>query len=108
MRRLFLNLIDNAIKFTSVGGSISISLKYENQKALVSIIDTGIGIEEENLPKLFDKFFRIDGTVKDSTPSSGLGLSIAQSIAELHNGEISVTSRVGQGSKFIVSFPLLN
>jgi two-component system heavy metal sensor histidine kinase CusS len=108
LRRLFLNLIDNAIKFTSVGGSISISLKYENQKALVSIIDTGIGIEEENLPKLFDKFFRIDGTVKDSAPSSGLGLSIAQSIAELHNGEISVTSRVGQGSKFIVSFPLLN
>ncbi|MDD2752943.1 MAG: ATP-binding protein, partial [Candidatus Omnitrophica bacterium] len=108
LRRLFLNLIDNAIKFTPVGGSISISLKYENQKALVAIIDTGIGIEEENLPKLFDKFFRIGGIVKDAGPSSGLGLSIAQSIAELHNGEISVTSRVGQGSKFIVFLPLLN
>mgnify|MGYP001447700214 CR=1 FL=1 len=108
LRRLFLNLIDNAIKFTPASGSISISLEYENQKAIVSIIDTGIGIEEENLPKLFDKFFRIDGTVKDSAPSSGLGLSIAQSIAELHGGEISVTSRAGQGSNFTVSIPLLN
>ncbi|MDD4434408.1 MAG: ATP-binding protein [Parabacteroides sp.] len=108
LRRLFLNLIDNAIKFTPASGSISISLEYENQKAIVSIIDTGIGIEEENLPKLFDKFFRIDGTVKDAAPSSGLGLSIAQSIAELHGGEISVTSRAGQGSNFTVSIPLLN
>jgi len=108
LRRLFLNLIDNAIKFTPASGSISISLEYENQKAIVSIIYTGIGIGEENLPKLFDKFFRIDGTVKDAAPSSGLGLSIAQSIAELHGGEISVTSRAGQGSNFTVSIPLLN
>ena len=108
LRRLFLNLIDNAIKFTPDNGSIGITLKYENQKAIVSIVDTGIGIEEENMPKLFEKFFRIEGKTKDNSPSSGLGLSIAQSIAELHNGEISVTSRVGQGSKFIISFPLLN
>ncbi|MDD5652895.1 MAG: ATP-binding protein [Candidatus Omnitrophica bacterium] len=107
LRRLFLNLIDNAIKFTPVNGSIGISLKHENQKALVSITDTGIGIEEENMPKLFEKFFRIEGKAKDDAPSSGLGLSIAQSIAELHDGEISVTSRVGQGSNFTVSIPLL-
>lgn len=108
LRRLFLNLIDNAIKFTPDNGSIGISLKYENQKAIVSIVDTGIGIEEENMPKLFEKFFRIEGKTKDNSPSSGLGLSIAQSIAELHNGEISVTSRAGQGSNFTVSIPLLN
>jgi two-component system phosphate regulon sensor histidine kinase PhoR len=58
LRRLFLNLIDNAIKFTPASGSITINLRYEDQKAAVSIIDTGIGIEEENVPKLFDKFFR--------------------------------------------------
>jgi len=108
LRRLFLNLIDNAIKFTPDNGSIGITLKYENQKAIVSIVDTGIGIEEENMPKLFEKFFRIEGKTKDSSPSSGLGLSIAQSIAELHGGEISVTSRAGQGSNFSVSIPLLN
>jgi len=106
LRRLFLNLIDNAIKFTPVSGSITINLRYEDQKAAVSIIDTGIGIEEENVPKLFDKFFRIDTTIKDASPSSGLGLSIAQSIAELHKGEISVTSRVGQGTSFTVSLPI--
>jgi len=106
LRRLFLNLIDNAIKFTPVSGSITINLRYEDQKAVVSIIDTGIGIEEENVPKLFDKFFRIDTTIKDVSPSSGLGLSIAQSIAELHKGEISVTSRVGQGTSFTVSLPI--
>jgi len=106
LRRLFLNLIDNAIKFTPASGSITINLRYEDQKAAVSIIDTGIGIGEENVPKLFDKFFRIDTTIKDASPSSGLGLSIAQSIAELHNGEISVTSRVGQGTNFTVSLPI--
>jgi signal transduction histidine kinase len=106
LRRLFLNLIDNAIKFTPASGSITINLRYEDQKAAVSIIDTGIGIEEENVSKLFDKFFRIDTTIKDVSPSSGLGLSIAQSIAELHKGEISVTSRVGQGTTFTVSHPI--
>jgi heavy metal sensor kinase len=106
LRRLFLNLIDNAIKFTPASGSITINLRYEDQKAAVSIIDTGIGIEEENVPKLFDKFFRIDTTIKDASPSSGLGLSIAQSIAELHKGEISVASRVGQGTNFTVSLPI--
>jgi two-component system phosphate regulon sensor histidine kinase PhoR len=108
LRRLFFNLIDNAIKFTSIGESISIVLKYENQKAAVSIIDTGIGIEAENVPKLFDKFFRIDDKIKDVSSSSGLGLSIAQSIAQLHEGEISVTSRVNAGTSFTVTLPVLN
>ena len=107
LRRLFLNLIDNAIKFTPSGGSIGISLRYKSRRAVVSVVDTGIGIEEENLPKLFDKFFRIDGKTKDNSPSSGLGLSIAQSIAQLHDGEISVISRAGQGSNFSVFIPLL-
>ncbi len=106
LRRLFFNIIDNAIKFTPPGGSVGISLRYENQKAVVSITDTGIGIEEGNIPKLFDKFYRIEGTIKDASPSSGLGLSIAQSIARLHKGDISVTSRVGQGTSFTVSLPI--
>jgi heavy metal sensor kinase len=108
LRRLFFNLIDNAIKFTPANGNIRISLKYEKQKAAVSIADTGIGIGEENLPKLFDKFFRIEGKVKDSSPSSGLGLSIAQSIVKLHKGEIAITSELGKGSIFTVLLPLFN
>jgi heavy metal sensor kinase len=108
LRRLFFNLIDNAIKFTSANGNIRISLKYEKQKAAVSIADTGIGIGKENLPKLFDKFFRIEGKVKDSSPSSGLGLSIAQSIVKLHKGEIAITSELEKGSIFTVLLPLFN
>ena len=108
LRRLFFNLIDNAIKFTPVNGDIRISLKYEKQKAAVSIADTGIGIGKENLPKLFDKFFRIEGKVKDSSPSSGLGLSIAQSIVKLHKGEIAIASELGKGSIFTVLLPLFN
>jgi signal transduction histidine kinase len=108
LRRLFFNLIDNAIKFTPVNGDIRISLKYENKKGVVSIADTGIGIGKENLPKLFDKFFRIEGKVKDSSPSSGLGLSIAQSIVKLHKGEIAITSELGKGSIFTVLLPLFN
>ena len=108
LRRLFFNLIDNAIKFTPANGNIRISLKYENQKAVVSIADTGIGIGKENLPKLFDKFFRIEGKVKDSSPSSGLGLSIAQSIVKVHKGEIAITSEIGKGSIFTVLLPLFN
>jgi len=107
LRRLFLNLVDNAIKFTPPGGRIGIGLTYDGQRARISIKDTGIGIEKENLPKLFDKFFRIEGKIKDSSLSSGLGLSIAQSIAELHGGKISVVSQSGQGSIFTVSLPIL-
>ena len=106
LRRLFLNLLDNAIKFTPAGGSIGISLSHDDRKAWISVSDTGIGIEQDNLPKLFDKFFRIDGTVKDNSPSSGLGLSIAQSIAELHKGDISVSSQPGKGTVFTVSLPI--
>jgi heavy metal sensor kinase len=108
LRRLFFNLIDNAIKFTPANGNIRISLKYEKQKAAVSIADTGVGIGKENLPKLFDKFFRIEGKVKDSSPSSGLGLSIAQSIVKLHKGEIAIASELGKGSIFTVLLPLFN
>ncbi|MDD5518958.1 MAG: ATP-binding protein [Candidatus Omnitrophica bacterium] len=107
LRRLFLNLVDNAIKFTPPGGRIGIGLTYDGQRARISIKDAGIGIEKENLPKLFDKFFRIEGKIKDSSLSSGLGLSIAQSIAELHGGKISVVSQSGQGSIFTVSLPIL-
>ena len=106
LRRLFFNLIDNAIKFTPPGGTIKICLKYGERKAEISIMDSGIGIDESDVPKLFDKFFRIEGKIKDSSPSSGLGLSIAQSIAQLHQGDISVVSRAGQGSVFTVALPL--
>ncbi len=105
LRRLFLNLVDNAVKFTPRGGAIDIYVALEEGHVKISVADTGVGIEAENLPRLFDKFFRIEGKIKETSPSSGLGLSIAQSIARLHQGEITVSSQAGKGSVFMVVLP---
>ncbi|OQA01345.1 MAG: Sensor kinase CusS [Planctomycetes bacterium ADurb.Bin401] len=105
LRRLFLNLIDNAIKYTPQDGRVDFIVRFEDERVKISIADTGIGIAQENLPKLFDKFFRIEEKIKDTGPSSGLGLSIAQSIAKLHQGEITVSSQIGKGTVFTVDLP---
>lgn len=105
LRRLFLNLIDNAIKYTPRDGKMDIVVHFEAGRVRISIADTGIGIEQENLPRLFDKFFRIEEKIKDTGPSSGLGLSIAQSIAKFHQGEITVSSQIGKGTVFTVDLP---
>jgi len=108
LRRLFLNLIDNAVKYTPQDGRVDIVARLEGERIKISIVDTGIGIDQENLPRLFDKFFRIDDKIKDTAPSSGLGLSIAQSIAKLHQGEITVSSQIGKGTVFTVDLPRIS
>jgi len=108
LRRLFLNLIDNAIKYTPQDGRVDLIVRLENDRVKISIWDTGIGIDHKNLPRLFDKFFRIEDKLKDSAPSSGLGLSIAQSIAKLHQGEIMVSSQIGKGTVFTVDLPRMS
>ncbi|KPJ63162.1 hypothetical protein AMJ44_14685 [candidate division WOR-1 bacterium DG_54_3] len=105
LRRLFLNLIDNSIKYTDRNGNIRIVATKKDQKTVVSISDTGIGIAKEDLSKIFDRFFHIDRTGKNAVPSTGLGLSIAKSIVDIHNGFIEVTSKIGEGSTFTVSLP---
>ena len=107
LRRLFFNIIDNAIKFTPQNGRIKIDIKYKKRKAIVSISDTGMGIAEKDIPKLFDKFFRANKEKNRYTSGSGLGLPIAQSIAELHKANITVNSTLGKGSTFIVTLPIL-
>lgn len=107
LRRLFFNIIDNAIKFTPQDGQIKIDIKYKKRKAIISISDTGLGIAEEDIPKLFDKFFRANKEKNRYTSGSGLGLPIAQSIAELHKANITVNSTLGKGSTFIVALPIL-
>ena len=106
LRRLFFNLLNNAIKFTYPGGKITLSLRREDHTVLAQVADTGIGIPEENLPKIFDKFFHFNGTGLDVPPGNGLGLSIAQSIVKAHSGEISVKSKAGEGTVFTVKLPL--
>lgn len=105
LRRLFFNLINNAVKFTPKGGKIIIAFKCENKNAIVSISDTGIGIAEEDLPRVFDRFFHKPPPDEEPQTGSGLGLSIAQSIAKIHNGSIIAQSAIGRGSTFTVTLP---
>jgi signal transduction histidine kinase len=102
LRQLFLNLIENAIKYTPPRGSITLALKVGNGNADVSIGDTGIGIPKKDLHRVFDRFYR----VKSDGSGSGLGLAIAKWIAEAHDGTIKVESRERKGSTFTVTFPL--
>jgi signal transduction histidine kinase len=102
--RLFVNLVDNAIKYTEQG-SVSLAASHrDNHHLTVRITDTGPGIAPEHLPHLFDRFYRVEQA--RATPGAGLGLSIAQSIARAHDGTIQVNSVVNQGTQFVVSFPL--
>ncbi len=99
--RVFTNLLDNAIRYTNSGGTVSIKLSNRENDILVQVRDTGIGISENHIPYIFDAFYR----VSRDTKGSGLGLSIAKTIIEAHGGRISVASEPGQGSTFSFTLP---
>ena len=107
LRELFLNLLDNAIKYTPSGGKISLSLVRKNDVAKIIVEDTGIGIPGEHLPHIFDRFYRVNRIHTNSDEGSGLGLAICQHIVELHGGKIVAESEVGKGSSFTVILPLV-
>jgi heavy metal sensor kinase len=106
LRRAFLILIDNAVKYTPRGGSVKVSLKKTKDCVLVSVADTGIGIAKTDVPHIFDRFWRADKARSREEGGAGLGLSIAKWIVEMHHGSIDVDSEVGKGSTFHVRVPL--
>ncbi len=106
LRQLFLNILDNAVRYTPGGGAVSSTLVRKNGSALVSISDTGTGIPAEDLPNIFDRFYRVDKARSRAEGGLGLGLAIASSIAKLHGGGIDVESQVGKGSTFHITLPL--
>jgi signal transduction histidine kinase len=108
LRRLFFNVLHNAIKYTPPKGSITITIESVHKNASVAIQDTGCGIATENIEKIFDKFFRLKNEELSSDYGAGLGLSIARSIAKAHQGEIAVQSRIGEGTTFTVFLPLIS
>jgi heavy metal sensor kinase len=101
LQQLFTNLIDNAIKYTP-RGSIQISLEKNNEMAMVKVKDTGIGIPQEEQKKIFKRFYRVDKSRSKETGGVGLGLSIAEWIANAHHGRIEVDSELNKGSTFTV------
>ncbi|MCD8090462.1 MAG: HAMP domain-containing histidine kinase [Clostridiales bacterium] len=100
------NLIDNAIKYTPSEGVVKVTLENDHQNAFISVADTGIGISEEEQPKIFNRFYRTDKTRDRETGGTGLGLSITHSTVLLHNGNIKVISKEGSGATFIVRLPI--
>jgi heavy metal sensor kinase len=108
LQRLFTNLIDNAIKFTPSGGHVDLSLKRDGVFVRVFVRDTGIGIPEEELERIFERFYRVDKSRARESGGTGLGLSICQWIARAHHGKIEVKSELGKGAEFIVSLPLVS
>jgi len=106
LKQLFLNLIDNAIKYTPSGGEVKLSLALKGEWACVSVADTGVGIPAKDLPKIFDRFYRVDKARSREQGGTGLGLSIAKWVVDQHGGQIQAVSEVGKGSTFTVWLPL--
>lgn len=109
IKQMLLNLLDNAIKYTEPGGNITLGLKIEGNQAVITVADTGRGIPTEDLPHIFERFFRRSAKTSDrSAAGFGLGLSIVKWIVESHNGQIETISQQGQGTTFIVKLPLMD
>jgi two-component system sensor histidine kinase CiaH len=104
LEKLFTILFDNAIKYTDKGGKVSINLTTKGKNVTVKVKDNGIGIAKEEIPKIFNRFYQTD-PARAGHDGFGLGLAIAKHIVNLHKGKISVSSKVGKGSIFIVKLP---
>jgi len=106
LRELFLNLVDNAVKYSRPGGAVEMTMTTASGHARVSITDHGIGIAQEDLARIFDRFYRTDDARAHTKKGTGLGLAICAWIAESHDGRIEVQSESGKGSTFTVILPL--
>jgi signal transduction histidine kinase len=99
------NLVDNAIRYTPVGGSVDVSVGSDGSDIILRVADTGIGIPSRDIPRIFERFYRVDRARSRDTGGTGLGLSIVRHITENHGGEVTVASELGQGTVFEVRLP---
>ena len=102
---MFTNLVDNAVKYTSPGGRVEVVGGSEGSDIMISISDTGIGIPEGKIPRIFERFYRVDKARSKATGGTGLGLSIVRHVAQNHGGRVTVESTFGVGSTFTVHLP---
>jgi len=105
IHQLMLNLIDNAIKYTPANGKVTVTLRDEGDNVLISVKDTGIGIAKEHIPRLFERFYRVDKGRSRNMGGTGLGLAIVKHVVMSMNGTIDVDSKLGEGTEFIVHLP---
>ena len=105
LHSIFYNLINNAVRFTPAGGSVRVNWRAENSGAVFEVVDTGIGIPEEQIPRVTERFYRVDPGRSRASGGTGLGLAIAKHALQRHEGELSIRSREGEGSTFNCRFP---
>ncbi|TAK35989.1 MAG: HAMP domain-containing histidine kinase [Chloroflexota bacterium] len=108
LKQLILILVDNAIRYTPAGGEVGLSLRKDGATAVLEVSDTGIGISAQDMPHVFERFFRADRARARDAAGTGLGLAIAKWIIEEHGGDITVESELGKGSTFAVRLPLMS
>ena len=102
---MFTNLVDNAVKYTPPGGRVEVTGGFEDSEVMIRVSDTGIGIPPGKLPRIFERFYRVDKARSKETGGTGLGLSIVKHVAENHGGRVAVESTPGEGSTFTVYLP---
>ncbi|MEA4889523.1 MAG: ATP-binding protein [Clostridiaceae bacterium] len=106
MERVVTNLVSNAIKYTEKGGSVKVYISYLVDDVYVKVTDTGVGIDQEHISRIFNRFYRVDITGSRMFGGTGLGLSIAKELVEIHDGKINVNSVLGKGTEFTVMIPI--
>lgn len=106
LEQALFNLVDNAIKYTNNGGAVFLKCEAQKNHCLITVTDTGVGIPKEDLPKIFERFYRVDKARDRKTGGTGLGLSIVERMIKMHGGEISVNSEEDLGTQFEVRLPL--
>jgi signal transduction histidine kinase len=104
LKRIFVNILSNSIKYTNENGSVSVSLEQINDKIRIIVKDTGIGIPKEDLKFIFERFYRSDISRNRHTGGTGIGLTITKALVEAHEGTIKIDSEVGKGSRVIIEF----
>jgi two-component system phosphate regulon sensor histidine kinase PhoR len=105
LKQVLVNLVENAIKYSGAGSSVSVETRVTGAGVSVSVVDDGPGIPDSALPNIFDRFFRVDRSRAQEAGGSGLGLAITREIAEAHSGRVEVESHVPGGSRFTLTLP---
>jgi signal transduction histidine kinase len=105
LRRALDNLLSNALKFTPAGGKVNVRAWQDVDSVKLQVADTGVGIPQDQLGRIFDRFYQVDGSAKRRYGGVGLGLSLVKQIVEAHGGQVTVESQVGVGTTFTIRLP---